>query len=59
MISPHYLVLGLLAVSPETTGFPFCRLLRLAGIMVEVFLPASTRGRHRKNAHRTHTNIHA
>jgi hypothetical protein len=31
----------------ETTGFPFCRLLRLAGITVEIFLPASTRGRHR------------
>jgi hypothetical protein len=31
-------------VSPETTWFPFCRLLRLAGITVEVFLPASTRG---------------
>jgi hypothetical protein len=31
-------------VSPETIGFPFCRLLRLAGITVEVFLPASTRG---------------
>jgi hypothetical protein len=26
---------------------------------VEVFLPASTRGRHRINTHRTHTNIHA
>jgi hypothetical protein len=26
---------------------------------VEVFLPASTRGRHRINAHRTHTSIHA
>jgi hypothetical protein len=26
---------------------------------VEVFLPASTRVRHRINAHRTHTNIHA
>jgi hypothetical protein len=36
--------LGRLAVSPETTGFPFCRLLRLIGITVEVFLPASTRG---------------
>jgi hypothetical protein len=46
-------------VSPETTGFPFCCLLRLAGITVEVFLPASTRGRHRISAHRTHTNIHA
>jgi hypothetical protein len=39
--------------------FPFRRLLRLAGITVEVFLPASTRGRHGINAHRTHTNIHA
>jgi hypothetical protein len=29
-------------VSPETTGFPFYRLLRLAGITVEVFLPANT-----------------
>jgi hypothetical protein len=46
-------------VSPETTGFLSCRLLRLAGITVEVFLPASTRGRHRINAHRTHKNIHA
>jgi hypothetical protein len=26
---------------------------------MEVFLPASTRGRHRINAHRTHINIHA
>jgi hypothetical protein len=32
------------SVSSETTGFPFRRLLRLAGITVEVFLPASTRG---------------
>jgi hypothetical protein len=31
-------------VSPETTGFPFRRLLRLAGITVGVFLPAFTRG---------------
>jgi hypothetical protein len=51
--------LGHLAVSPQTTGFPIRRLLRLAGITVEVFLPASTRGRHRINTHRTHTNIHA
>jgi hypothetical protein len=28
-----------MTVSPETTGFPFRRLLRLAGITVEVFLP--------------------
>jgi hypothetical protein len=48
-----------MAVSPETTGFPFCRLLRFTQITVEVFLPASTQGRHRINAHRTHTNIHA
>jgi hypothetical protein len=27
-------------LTTETTGFPFCRLLRLAGITVEVFLPA-------------------
>jgi hypothetical protein len=27
-----------------STGFPFRRLLRLAGITVEVFLPAATRG---------------
>jgi hypothetical protein len=40
-------------------GSLFCLLLRLAGITVEVFLPASSRGRHRINAHRTHTNIHA
>jgi hypothetical protein len=31
----------------------FCRPLRLAGITVELFLPASTRGKHRINAHRT------
>jgi hypothetical protein len=33
-----------ITVSSETTGFPFCRLLGLEGITVEVFLPASTRG---------------
>jgi hypothetical protein len=44
-------------VSPETTGFPFNRLLRLAGITVEVFLPTSTRGRQRINEHRTQTSI--
>jgi hypothetical protein len=37
--------------------FPFRRLLRLAGITVEVFLPACTRGRHRINAHRTQTSM--
>jgi hypothetical protein len=36
-------------LSHETTGFPFCRLLRLVGITAEVFLPASTRGSCRKN----------
>jgi hypothetical protein len=30
-------------------GFPFRRLLRIAGITVEVFLPASTRGLRRMN----------
>jgi hypothetical protein len=45
MISPHLPSLRSAGtVSPETTGFPFCRLLRLAGITVEVFLHASTRG---------------
>jgi hypothetical protein len=45
MISPHEPFLRSAGtVSPETTGFPFCRLLRLVGITVEVFLPASTRG---------------
>jgi hypothetical protein len=33
-----------ISVSSETTGFPFRRLLRLAGITMELFLPASTRG---------------
>jgi hypothetical protein len=32
-----------ITVSSETTGVPFRRLLRLAGITVEVFLPSSTR----------------
>jgi hypothetical protein len=32
------------SVMPPGTGFPFCRLLRLSGITMEVFLPASTRG---------------
>jgi hypothetical protein len=45
MISPHETFLRSAGtVSPETTGFPFCRLLRLPGITWEVFLPASTRG---------------
>jgi hypothetical protein len=30
-------------VIPPGTGFPFCRLLGLAGTTVEVFYPASTR----------------
>jgi hypothetical protein len=37
---------GLITVSPETTGFPFRRLLRLAEITAEVFLPASARVKH-------------
>jgi hypothetical protein len=35
-----------ITVSSETTGLSFRRLLRLAGITVEVFLPAYTRGGH-------------
>jgi hypothetical protein len=39
------LLLGRLALSDlKLIRFPFRRLLRLAGITVEVFLPASTRG---------------
>jgi hypothetical protein len=34
-----------ITVSSETTGFPFRRLLRLAEITAEVFLPASARVR--------------
>jgi hypothetical protein len=34
-------------VSPDTTALPFCRLLRLVGNTVEVFLPVSTWGRKR------------
>jgi hypothetical protein len=49
------LLLGRLALSHlRLLGSLFCHLLRLAGIMVEVFLPTSIRGRHRINAHRTH-----
>jgi hypothetical protein len=32
-----------ITVSSETTGFPFRRLLRLAEITAEVFLPVSAR----------------
>jgi hypothetical protein len=44
MLQYNIILLGWLALSHlRLIRLPFCRLLRLAGIMVEVFLPASKR----------------
>jgi hypothetical protein len=40
-----------ITVSSETTGFPFHRLLRLAEITAEVFLPVSARVKVSCNKH--------